>query len=176
MLAPQQQTALWPPVSNADELETIIADQWKTIAAQEALLHDMQTVLNTAQNPPSGTAATATGNASNSTSLTVTAQAVALIAVGSTVNGVGVPTGTKVLGQISGTAGSNGVYLLNQAVSLTNIALTFTPPAPATTWPLPSDPATLLVISQQQTAVLRLQNALIQNYTDLLNTSETSPT
>lgn len=176
MLAPAPRTATWPAESDGPELETIIADQWKTIAAQEVLLHDFQTVLNAAQNPQPTSAPTGTGTASNSTSLTVAAAAGGAIVNGATIMGGTVPTGTTILGQISGTTGGNGVYLTSAALNLSSVPLTFKPPPPATTWPLPQDPATLLTIAQQQTAILRLQSSLMQNYVDLLNTSETSPT
>jgi hypothetical protein len=59
--------------------------------------------------------------------------------------------------------------------TLTNVALSITPGSSVSTWPTPQDAPTLSLISQQQTAVLRTQNALLQQYQDLLNTSQTAP-
>lgn len=175
--ASQQAVAnpVWPIPEDSPELEDIVAAQAKTISEQEVLIHEYQGVLNAAQNPPSGSAATGSGTTTgSSTSVTITG-ANGTIAVGSVVSGAAaVPTGTKVLGQISGTTGGNGVYLFDQPVTLaTATMMTFTPPPPASTWPVPGDSHTLTLIAQQQTTVLRQQNALIQAYQDLLNSSET---
>ena len=54
------------------------------------------------------------------------------IYVGSTVTGTGIPTGTKLINQVSGTPGGAGVYTTSNATSVTAAALTFTMPAGAT--------------------------------------------
>lgn len=177
-------TPVWPIPGDAPDLETIIGDQADTIAAQAALIDAYQGVLNAAQNPPPGTPATGTGTtAGSSTSLSVNA-VTGIIIVGATVTDIPVPpaaslipTGTIVLGQISGTPGMAGSYLLNNAVNIpsTGDALTFTPPPPKTTWPTPTDSPTLMLIQQTQVAVIRMQSSLLQNYQELLNLSQTTP-
>jgi len=62
---------------------------------------------------------------------------------------------------------------LSAATTLTGVALTFTPGGGAMPWPTPTDSNTLNTIQQQQTAILRSQTALLQQYQDLLNTSLT---
>lgn len=181
MLAPQTTAAAtWPIPGDVPPLDTIIADQAETIAAQAVLIDAYQGVLNTAQNPPPGTAAVGTGAITTaSTSLSVSGVSAANIVTGATVTDATVPpitpAGTIVLGQISGTPGSGGVYLLNKPVTYAaTIALTFTPPPGVSSWPTPTDAPTLELIREQQTAVLRLQSSLIQSYQDLLNLSETA--
>lgn len=165
---------MWPIVPDAPDIRAIVEDQAATIMQQEILLHAYQVNLNTAQAGAPGTPATGSGTTTgSSTSVTITA-AQGTIVVGATVSGTGIPTVNppKVLGQISGTTGSNGVYLLSAAVNLaTATTLTFTPPPSGSTWPSASDSDTLLSIQQIQTAVLRVQSALLQHYVDLLNVS-----
>ena len=166
-------TPVWPIPADAAELEIIVADQAETIAAQAALLDSYQAVLNAAQNPPPGPAATGTATSTGTTSLTVSA-VTGTIATGATITGTGLPTGTTtILGQISGTVGGAGVYLTSQATTLTSAALTFTPPPPASTWPTPGDAPTLQSIQIAQSGIIRLQTSLSQQYLDLLNISET---
>lgn len=181
VVQPTSGVPVWPIPGDVPPVEAIIQDQAAVIEDQEALLHDYQGVLNAAQNPAPGTAAAGTGAITTaSTSLSVSGVTGANIVVGATVNDATVPTpltppGTIVLGQISGTTGSGGVYLLNKAVTYpATIALTFTPPPSASTWPTPTDAPTLMLIQQQQTAVLRMQSSLIQAYQDLLNVSQTA--
>lgn len=164
---------MWPIVPDAPDLRAIVEDQADTIQAQEALLHAYQTNLNSAQNPPSPTAVTGQGTTTGLSSTVAITAATGAIPNGSTVAGTGVPTNPvpTVLGFISG-ASPNGNYLLSAAVNLaTATTLTFTPPPPASTWPSANDSDTLLSIQQIQTAVLRVQSALLQHYVDLLNTS-----
>ena len=172
---PAATTSVWPTADDAAELEIIVADQAKTIAAQAALIDEYQVVLNNAQNPAPGPAATGTGTSSG-TSLTVSGST-GVIAVGATVADAGttttIPAGTKILGQISGTTGADGVYLTNNVTTTSATPLTFTPPPPASTWPIPGDAPTLQAIQIAQTGMIRLQSSLIQQYIDLLNTSET---
>jgi hypothetical protein len=123
-------------------------------------------------------AATAIGNGTASgtpaTTLTVSAVAGGSIVNGSVVAGAGVPTGTTIVAQQSGTVGSNGVYTTSVATTAASAALTFTPPPLASPWPVPRDAPTLLTVQQDQTAVIRTQTALIQQYIDLLNDSQVS--
>ena len=167
----------WPIPGDVPDLETIIADQSATISAQAALIDAYQGWLDSLQNPQPGTPASGTGTtAGSSTSLAINA-VTGVIIVGSTVTSTGIvtiPTGTIVLGQISGSPGGVGSYLLNNAVNIaTAQALSFTPPPPATTWPSPTDAPTLMLVQQMQASVLRIQSALLQAYQDLLNTSQT---
>lgn len=166
--------ASWPIPGDAPDLRVIVEDQAATIEAQEALLHAYQGVLNTAQNPLPGTAATATGTATgNQLSL---GNVVGTVVNGAVVtDGVTVPTTppTTILGQISGTTGGNGIYLTSAATTASNTPLTITPPPPASSWPTPTDAPTLMAIQQAQMAVLRNQSALLQQYQDLLAVSGT---
>lgn len=172
---------VWPIPGDVPDIETIIADQAETIQAQAALIDAYQGTLNAIQNPPPGTPATGTGTTSgSSTSLNVNAVTGVIVgraAVTDPLGGTGIPAGTIVLGQISGTPGGVGSYLLNNAVNLATpgITLNFTPPPPATTWPTPTDAPTLMLIQQTQTAVLRMQTSLLQQYQELLNLSQTTP-
>lgn len=180
MLQAQVTAATWPIPGDQPDLLSIVNDQAEVLTSQEALLHAYQSALNTAQAPIVGTPATATGTAAtspNGNQLTVSA-VTGTIVIGSTVKDTGttttVPANTIVQGQLSGTTGGAGVYLTSNATSASSTPLTFTPPStPETTWPVPQDAPTLNLIVQKQTAVARLQTALIQNYQDLLNTSQT---
>lgn len=116
---------------------------------------------------------------SASTSVTVTGTS-GTIVPGAAVKDAGslVPAGTTVLGQISGTAGKDGVYLLSHPVTFAAaVLLTFAAPPAAfdAGWPVPQDAPSLTLLTQTQTAILRNQNALIQHYQDLLNQSQTVP-
>jgi hypothetical protein len=164
-------TPVWPIPGDVPPLLTIVQDQAETIAAQEVLLHAYQTNLNTAQaSPPT----TATGNSTGTTSLTL-AGVTGSVLLSAAVTGTGVPAATSIVAQQSGTPGGAGVYTTNQVTTLVNAALTITPGGGPVNWPVPQDAPTLSLISQQQTAVLRTQNALLQQYQDLLNTSQTTP-
>lgn len=171
-----QSVAIWPITGDVPELQTIIADQAETIAANEVLLHDYQVNLNAAQNPV-GPAATANGQTSGtSNQLIVSVPVTGTIVAGATITWTGMPTAPPVtiLGQISGNPGQDGTWLISAPITLAAItALTFTPPPATGAWPTPTDAPTLLLITQQQTAILRNQSALLQHYVDLLNTSQT---
>src|SRR6516162_4951280 len=136
---------LWPIPGDAPDLKTIVQDQATTMTAQAALIDAYQGWLNTEQTPP---AATATGISAS-------------------------PPATTVVSQQSGTWGGAGVYTLSVATTLSAVALTFTPGGGPMPWPTPTDANTLNAIQQQQTAILRSQTALLQQYQDLLNTSLT---
>ena len=163
---------LWPIPGDAPDLKTIVQDQATTITAQMALLDAYQSWLNTKQTPPP---ATATGTSTGTTSITLASVANGPIVNNSVVTGTGVPTtpAVTVISQQSGTWGGNGTYTLSAATTLTGVALTFTPGGGAMPWPTPTDSNTLNTIQQQQTAILRSQTALLQQYQDLLNTSGT---
>jgi hypothetical protein len=109
---------------------------------------------------------------STGTSLAVSAMS-GTIEINSTVSGAGIPVGTKVTGQTSGSAGAAGTYTTNQPTTASGTPVAFTPSATAPTWPVPQDPTTLNLLTQQQSAVTRTQTALIQHYQDVLNTSQT---
>jgi hypothetical protein len=161
---------LWPIPGDAPNLKTIVQDQATTMTAQAALLDAYQDWLNTEQTPP---AATATGTSTGTTSITLSSVANGPIVNNSVVTGTGVPASTTVVSQQSGTWGGNGTYTLSAATTLTGVALTFTPGGGPMPWPTPTDSNTLNSIQQQQTAILRSQTALLQQYQDLLNTSLT---
>lgn len=72
-------------------------------------------------------AATALGTAAGTTSLTLTSVSHPII-VGASVVGAGVPVGTTIVGQQSGPAGGNGVYITNQPMTITNIPVTVAHP------------------------------------------------
>jgi hypothetical protein len=241
--------ATWPDTNDGSDLLAIVQAQTETIADQAVLIDRYQAILNTAQvSPPAVSVATGTGTATG-TSLAVTAVN-GTIAIGAVVSGAGVPPGTTIMSQASGTTGGNGSYVTNQATTAsaaalafsappnvsvatatgtgtgTSLAVTavngtivlnanvsgagvpsptviiaqisgtaggagtyttsqpttaaaaplaFTPPPVEETspWPVPRDPPTLMTISQNQTALIRTQNALIQHYQETLNSSQT---
>lgn len=72
------------------------------------------------------TPAVFTGTGSG-TSLTVSAVAFGVITVGDTLSGAGVPTGTSITGQVSGTTGGLGVYTTSVATTASAATLTRTP-------------------------------------------------
>jgi hypothetical protein len=96
-----------------------------------------------------------------------------VIAINAKVAGAGVPAGTTIVSQQSGTTGGAGTYTTSAATTVSNGPLAFTPPTLAPTWPVPQDAPTLNTLVQNQTAVTRTQAALIQHYQDVLNTSQT---
>lgn len=173
--APTVTTTPWPIDGDAPPLLDIITAQALTIARQEALVDDYQQVLSAAQLPPN---ATATGTAAGST-LTLTA-ATGVILIGSVVTGAGIPAAppdTVILSQqqpVNGPLGGNGTYTTSQATTAAAAALTFAPGGGPSPWPTPTDADTLNSIVQAQTAVIRNQTALIQQYQDLLNVSQTA--
>lgn len=72
-------------------------------------------------------AATATGSSTGTTSLTLSA-VTNTVMIGATVTGTGVPAGTTIVSQLSGTTGGAGVYITSQPTTLSNMALTITHP------------------------------------------------
>jgi len=76
------------------------------------------------------TTATGTGTAS-ATNLTVSAVTGTII-VGATVTGTGIPAGTTIVNQQSGTTGGAGVYTTSASTTASAAALTFTYTAPST--------------------------------------------
>jgi hypothetical protein len=121
--------------------------------------------------PAAAGVATGTG-VGTGTSLAVSAVA-GVIAINAKVAGAGVPAGTTIVSQQSGTTGGAGTYTTSAATTVSNGPLAFTPPTLAPTWPVPQDAPTLNTLVQNQTAVTRTQAALIQHYQDVLNTSQT---
>jgi len=79
--------------------------------------------------PPgaAGVAGAATCSGSG-TSLTVTTMTSGSITIGATVTGTGVPVGTIIVSQQSGTTGQAGVYITNQPTTASAAALTFAGP------------------------------------------------
>lgn len=173
----QQVGGVWPIAGDAPDLEIIIADQWHTIAAQAALIDAYQTNLNSAQNPAPPPPSTGSGTAVNTKTLALVGTSGSPIQNGASIAGTGVPTtpAPKILGQISGTAGGDGSYLLDTVINISAVVLSISSPAAATTWPTPSDAPTLELIRQAQTGILRMQSSLLQQYMDLLNVSVTAP-
>jgi hypothetical protein len=170
MLAPNPTASpVWPITGDVPDLLDIVQAQMETIEDQEALLHAYQGVLNAAQAPPP---ATGTGTSTGTTTLTVSA-ATGVILIGATITGTGVPTTppTTITGGPQG--GGNGSYTTSVATTLSAVPLTFTPGGGASPWPIPQDSDTLNLIVQAQTAVIRNQTALLQQYQDVLNTSQT---
>ena len=78
--------------------------------------------------------ATGTGTSTGTTSLTV-ASVVGTIRLPSTISGTGVPAGTTVVSQKSGTPGGAGVYTTSANTTLAAVALTFTPSPTAVFFP-----------------------------------------
>ena len=150
----------------------IVQEQAQTIAAQEALIDDYQSVLGAVQEPPPATGVgTATG-----TNLAITGSA-GVILVGAVVSGTGIPAAppnTVITAQQSGPLGGDGTYTTSQATTAAAAALTFTPGGGPSPWPIPRDALTLNAILTTQTAILKNQTALIQQYQDLLNASQTA--
>ena len=116
----------WPDANDAPDLLAAVRAQTETIADQAIMIDRYQGVLNAAQAIPGVAVATGVGTATG-TSLAVTTVA-GSIAIGATVSGLGVPAGTVILQQISGTAGAAGTYLTNQATTAAAAPLAFTPP------------------------------------------------
>lgn len=171
MLAPKPTVTgapVWPITGDVDDLLAIVRAQLDTVADQEELIHAYQLVLDAAQAAP---LATATGTATD-TSLAITGSANGIL-VGAVVSGTGVPAGTTIVSQQSGLLGGDGTYTTSVATTASTSALTFAPGGGVSPWPVPRDAATLNAIVQGQTAVIRMQTALLQQYQDLLNVSQT---
>lgn len=169
-------TAAWPGSNDVTDLLAIVEAQTVTMKDQALLIDRYQGILNTAQSTTPPLVAVGTGTASGTPATTLTVTSVTnTIAIGAVIEGAGIPSTppTTIVSQTSGTTGGAGVYVTSVATTAANALLTFTPPPPAPTWPLPRDAPTLTLISQQQTAVVRTQNALIAHYQDVLNTSQT---
>jgi hypothetical protein len=168
--------AVWPIPGDAPDLDTVVQDQAVTVAAQNTLIQAYQNWLNQQQQAPAPRpAAYGNGTSSGTPATTLTVSAVTgVITVPSRVAGPGITVvPTNIIAQQSGTAGGAGVYTTDQPMTASSAALTFTPPPQPSPWPTPTDAPTLTAIQQAQTAILRTQTALIQQYQDLLNTSQT---
>jgi hypothetical protein len=160
-------TPTWPVSNDAGDLIGIVEAQSETIAEQAALIDRYQGVLKAAQAATGGSPATAVGTGTGTSLVTTGTNGV--IKAGSVVAGTGVPAGTTIMSQTSGTTGGNGTYVTSQATTANNATLSFTPQA----WPVAQDAPTLTLLVQNQTAMIRTQTTLIQNYLDVLNTSQT---
>lgn len=176
MLSPNPAaTNTWPITGDVPDLQAIVWEQMATIAANEALLHAYQENLNAAQaTSPAGAPATATANSTGTTSLTLS-NVWGSVQNGAAVSGNGVPTGTVIMSQQSGTAGGNGVYITNNPTTLSNITVAITPANQASAWPTPNDTGSLMLIIGDQSSIIRNQTGLLALYQDLLNVSETVP-
>jgi hypothetical protein len=169
-------TPVWPLPGDAAELLAVVTAQAVTMTDQFAVLHDYQDALDAAQATTPKPQATGTGTASGTPATTLTVTGVTnTIVIGAIVAGAGVPTTpqTTITAQQSGTTGTNGVYTTSAPTTANGNALTFTPPPPPATWPLVQDAPTLVLLVQNQTSALRTMTTLIQNYLDILNTSQT---
>jgi hypothetical protein len=71
--------------------------------------------------------ASGTGTSSGTTSLAITA-VTGTILIGATIAGAGVPAGTTIVSQASGTVGGSGTYITSAATTLAAVALTITHP------------------------------------------------
>jgi len=173
MLSPFTTAVTWPIANDVPDLQAIVWAQMAVIADNEALLHAYQLNLNSAQAiPPAQGLGTA--NAAFSQQV-IMANVTGTIALGSTVTGTAVPGGTIVVGQIQGLTGGNGTYLFSNPVVATNLPLTFTPGGGNPPWPTAADQATLMLITQDQAAIAKMQNALLSAYQTLLTDSQTQP-
>jgi hypothetical protein len=161
----------WPITGDVADLQAIVWAQMKVLTNNEALLHAYQANLNNAQAVPQ---ATALGTSSGTTSLTISGLA-GTIALPATVTGGLIPAGTYLIGQVSGSTGGNGTYTTSQPTSTNNTPIFIFPNAANPPWPTATDQNTLMQLTQDQTAVARLQNALLSAYQTLLNDSQTAP-
>ena len=171
--------ATWPIAGDASDLKTIVNDQAATIAAQMVLAEAYQAWLNTSQAPPTPLPAaigTGTANAApNQTQLNVTVSYNSIVIGATLTDGATIPAGTVIVSQQSGTPGGTGTYVTNNPTTASGTLITFTPPPPVSPWPTPVDAPTLMIIQQDQTAMIRTLSALLQQYQILLNDSQTPP-
>jgi hypothetical protein len=167
--ATQATAPTWPSSGEADELLRCVTAQAATIHQQLWLLVDYQeNVLDAAQAPPPAHATLGVGSGTN---LVLTGTS-GVVVIGSAVAGTNIPANTTIVGQQSGPPGGDGTYTTSVATTA-NGPLTFTPGGGPSAWPVPQDAPTLNAILTAQTAVIRNQTALIQQYQDLLNISQT---
>lgn len=168
-------TAVWPISGDVPDLQQIVWDQMRTIAANAALIAAYQQVLGSAQAIPNATGTgTITGTPTN---IITMSGVVGTILLGSTITGLpGIPAGSYLIHQNSGTAGGNGQYVMsNQSTADGSSLLTISPGGGNPPWPTATDAPTLMLLTQDQTAIVRMQNSLLQNYQTLLNDSSTAP-
>jgi hypothetical protein len=160
----------WPDPGDVSDLLGIVQAQTITIADQADLLDRYQSILNAAQTMLP--VATGLGSSAGTTSLTVTGSSGSIVP-GAKVTGVGIPAAPPATTIVSG-PGGDGTYITNQATTVAaGTALAFAPPSSASPWPTPQDAPTLMLILQNQTALMRTQAAAIQHYQDVLNSSQT---
>jgi hypothetical protein len=124
----------WPDSNDATDLLAIVQEQTGTIADQATMIDRYQGILNAAQGVvPSADLATALATASGTPATTLTVSSVAgTITIGATVSGAGIPAGTTIMAQQSGTTGSNGVYTTSQPTTANGTTVAFTPPPSVT--------------------------------------------
>jgi len=169
--ATQTSTAVWPIPGDGPDLQAIVWAGMATIKNNAALIDAYQTVLNNAQAIPNATG-TITNSPSPGTTIGVTG-IVGIIKIGSTVTGTGIPANTIVVSQQSGTAGGAGNYTISNPGTASAAAATFSPGGGNPPWPAATDSDDLMLITQDQAAIIRTQTALLQQLQDLLNVSQT---
>jgi hypothetical protein len=173
MLAPNPLvvTPVWPIPGDVQDLQAIVWSQMKTIANNAVLLAAYQSNLNNAQTTPP---AQAFGTSAGTASITLTGL-VGTILLGSVITGGSIPSGTYLVNQTSGPTGGNGVYTTSQSTTTSNTQVFIYPNGANPPWPTATDADTLMLLTQDQMAVARLQNALLTAYQTLLNDSSTAP-
>jgi hypothetical protein len=193
MLQPKSTaTSVWPIPGDVPDLQQIVWAQMATIADQATLIDAYQGVLNTAQAPPATSAPIPPAGVAASAVLTATgttaqlASVTGVVQVPSNVGFAGsgvsnpIPPGTQIVQQLSGTTSGNGSYQLagpgiSGSFAVTNINVVLTPVVTpgASAWPPVSDEDDLNNIVAAQSIIIRTQTSLLQQYQDLLNTSQT---
>jgi hypothetical protein len=174
MLAPNPlvTTTSWPIAGDVPDLQAIVWSQMATIKANEALLHAYQANLNNAQvTPPATALATAPGT----TQINITGLLGTIVLPATITNGGLIPSGTYLVGQTSGPTGGNGTYTTNTVLTLTSTPVFIYPNGANPPWPSATDQGTLMLLTQDQMAVARLQNSLLTAYQTLLADSSTPP-
>jgi hypothetical protein len=124
--------SVWPDSNDAPGLLAIVQAQAETIADQALAIGRYQAILNAAQAATGTAVATGVGTASGTPATTLAVTVVSgSIVVGATVSGAGVPAGTTVLAQQSGTTGGAGSYTTSQPTTASAAPLAFAPPVSA---------------------------------------------
>src|SRR5262252_6465286 len=171
MLAPFTTATTWPIAGDVPDLQAIVWSQMKVLANNEALLHAYQTNLNNVQATPP---AQGLGTSAGTTSIAITGLS-GIIVLGSTITGGTIPAGTFIVGQVSGLTGGNGSYTTSVATTTTGTQVFIYPNGANPPWPVATDAPTLMLLTQDQQAVAKLQNALLSAYQILLNDSAVAP-
>jgi phage tail sheath gpL-like len=126
------------PATQAGTIDLYIAGEHVpvNIAANETAGQIAAAIVSAIQDLPdlpvtaatSTSTATATTCSGAGTNLTVGGTVTGTISVGATVTGTGVPAGTTIVSQTSGTPGAAGVYVTSQATTASSASLTFSSP------------------------------------------------